>query len=92
MVDATERVDLPPAHIGIHAGPVVIREGDYFGRTVNWAARISGRAGPGEVLVTQDVVDASHASPTVFEPVGPTELKGISAPVPLFRARRSSLS
>ena len=89
MVEATEPADLPPAHIGIHAGPVVIREGDYFGRTVNWAARISGRAGPGEVLVTQEVVDASDPSPTLFEPVGSTELKGISAAVPLFRARRS---
>ena len=90
MVDATVSAGLPPAHIGIHAGPVVIREGDYFGRTVNWASRISGRAGPGEVLVTQDVIDATDERSSLFEPIGPLELKGIASPVPVFRARRPS--
>jgi len=32
---------LPPARVGIQAGPVVFQEGDYFGRTVNVAARIA---------------------------------------------------
>jgi adenylate cyclase len=36
---------LPPAHVGIHAGPVMFQEGDYFGRTVNAAARIAAHAG-----------------------------------------------
>jgi hypothetical protein len=29
---------LPPAHVGVAAGPVVVQGGDYFGRTVNLAA------------------------------------------------------
>jgi len=41
---------LPPAHVGLHAGPVVFQDGDYFGRTVNLAARIAAPAGPGQVL------------------------------------------
>jgi adenylate cyclase len=45
MLDATAEAGLPPAHIGIHAGPVVFQGGDYFGRTVNLAARIMGHAG-----------------------------------------------
>ena len=45
-----------PAHVGLHAGPVVFQDGDYFGRTVNLAARIAGHAGPGEVLVSDEVV------------------------------------
>jgi adenylate cyclase len=49
---------LPPAHVGLHTGPVVYQEGDYFGRTVNIAARIADYARPGEVLVSQEVVEA----------------------------------
>ena len=59
MVAVVGSQGLPPAHVGIHAGPVVFQEGDYFGRTVNLAARIAEYARPGEVLVSQEVVDAA---------------------------------
>ncbi|MDP9143473.1 MAG: adenylate/guanylate cyclase domain-containing protein, partial [Actinomycetota bacterium] len=59
MVEAASGVGLPPAHVGLHAGPVLFQEGDYFGRTVNIAARIADYARPGEVVVSQEVVDAS---------------------------------
>ena len=59
MVEGVAAHDLPPARVGIHAGPVVFQEGDYFGRTVNIAARIAEYARPGEVLVSQEVVDAA---------------------------------
>jgi adenylate cyclase len=52
MVAVVGRHGLPPAHVGIHAGPVIFQEGDYFGRTVNLAARIAEYARPGEVLVS----------------------------------------
>ena len=51
---------LPPAHVGVAAGPVVVQGGDYFGRTVNLAARIAARAGAGQVLVSQSVVEAAR--------------------------------
>jgi class 3 adenylate cyclase len=60
------------------AGPVVFQEGDYFGRTVNIAARIAEYARPGEVLVSQQVVDAVGGGPVSFTEVGPVELKGVS--------------
>jgi class 3 adenylate cyclase len=88
LVEATAPAGLPPAHVGMHAGPVVTRDGDYYGRTVNWASRISGRAGPGEVLVTEHVVEHAVAADVRFDPVGPTDLKGIAEPVELFRASR----
>jgi len=86
MVEAAVSVGLPPAHVGLHAGPVLFQEGDYFGRTVNITARIADYARPGEVLVTQEVVNASNDVAVGFTEVGPVELKGISGPMHLYRA------
>jgi class 3 adenylate cyclase len=77
---------LPPAHAGVAAGPVVFRDGDVYGRTVNLAARISGHAGPGEVVVNAACADACSDPGVRFEPLGEATLKGIAGPVPLHRA------
>jgi adenylate cyclase len=90
MVEGVATHALPPAHVGIHAGPVVFQEGDYFGRTVNIAARIAEYARPGEVLVTQEVVDASAGTPVAFTEIGPVELKGVSGAPHLYTARRAA--
>jgi adenylate cyclase len=90
LVEVVGRQGLPPAHVGIHAGPVVFQEGDYFGRTVNLAARIAEYARPGEVLVSQEVVDAADAVPVSFVEIGPVELKGVPGPLRLHTARRSA--
>jgi adenylate cyclase len=74
--------------VGIHAGPVIFQEGDYFGRTVNLASRIAEYARPGEVLVSQEVVDAAGAAPVSFVEIGPVELKGVSGPLRLYTAHR----
>ena len=88
MVEGIATNALPPAHVGIQAGPVVFHEGDYFGRTVNVAARIAEYARPGEVLVTQDVVEASDGTSVAFSEIGPVELKGVSGTLRLHRAHR----
>ena len=62
--------------------------GDYFGETVNLASRIAEYARPGEVLVTQEVVDASADVGATFTEIGPVELKGISGVVRLHAAHR----
>jgi adenylate cyclase len=90
MVEGVGRHGLPPAHVGIHAGPVVFQDGDYFGRTVNLAARIAEYARPGEVLVSQEVVDASDAAPVSFVEVGPVELRGVPGALRLHTARRGA--
>jgi adenylate cyclase len=90
MVEAVGRHDLPPAHVGIHAGPVIFQEGDYFGRTVNLAARIAEYARPGEVLVSQEVIDAADGGPVTFTEIGPVELKGVPGPLRLHTARRNA--
>jgi class 3 adenylate cyclase len=45
---------------------VIFQECDYYGRTVNIAARIAEVAGPGQVLVSQVVVDMAEGSPVTF--------------------------
>jgi adenylate cyclase len=88
MVESVVAHALPPAHVGIHAGPVVFQEGDYFGRTVNIASRIAEYARPGEVLVSQEVVDAADGTPVTFNEIGPVELKGVAGALRLHSARR----
>jgi class 3 adenylate cyclase len=90
MVKGVSAAGLPPAHVGLHAGPVLFQQGDYFGRTVNLASRIADYARPGEVLVTQEVVDASAGVEVVFTEVGPVELKGLSDVVRLHAAHRAN--
>jgi adenylate cyclase len=89
MAEVVGRHGLPPAHVGIHAGPVVFQEGDYFGRTVNLASRIAEYARPGEVLVTQEVVDAADGGPVAFTEIGPVELKGVPGTLRLYTARHA---
>ena len=86
MVDGLVGAELPPAHVGLHTGPVLFQEGDYFGQTVNLSARIGEYAGPGEVLVSQAVAEASEGKGIRFGEVGSVELKGVSGPVHLFQA------
>jgi len=80
---------LPPAHLGLHAGSVIFQEGDYYGQTVNLAARIAEYARPGEVVVSLAVVEASGASDVAFREIGPVELKGVSGAVVLYAAHRT---
>jgi adenylate cyclase len=86
MVDGLAAAGLPPAHVGLHAGPVLYQQGDYFGQTVNLTSRIADYARPGEVLVTQAVADASQETGIAFADIGPVELKGVSDTVHLLRA------
>jgi adenylate cyclase len=89
MVEGVAKEGLPPAHVGMHAGPVVFQEGDYFGRTVNISARIAEYARPGEVLVSQEVVDVAQGTPVIFAEIGSVELKGVSGSLTLHRASRA---
>jgi len=85
MVESAPGAGLPPTHIGINAGPVVTQDGDVFGRTVNIAARIAARAGPGEVLTSAETVELVNDARLRFVRVGPASLKGVALPVTLYR-------
>ena len=88
ILDRARPADLPPAHVGVNAGPMIYEEGDYFGRTVNIAARIASEAGPDQVFLGEDVLH--HIEPTGFRVVeaGAFELKGIEKPLTLYEAIR----
>jgi adenylate cyclase len=79
------------AHAGVHAGPVVERDLDVFGQTVNLASRIAETAGPGEVLVSETVVEAVGNATFGFERIEDAELKGLPEPVPLYRVTRPAM-
>ena len=86
IVDRVQPAGLPPAHIGANAGPMIYDEGDYFGRTVNIAARIASQAGPDQVFVGEDVLRHITRSGFRLVEVGAFELKGIAKPLTLYEA------
>ena len=86
MVEQAPASGLPPAHIGIHAGPVIFQDGDVYGRIVNLASRLASVAQAGEVVVSEEVVQQARGFN--FQDIGPVTLKGLLAPMHLFRAMR----
>ncbi len=80
----TER---PLPRIAVHHGAALYRDGDYYGRAVNIASRVSARSGPGEVLVTRPVVQQS-GSHLAFERLGEVRLKGFTEATEIFLARQ----
>jgi adenylate cyclase len=80
----------PTPRIGIHYGAALYRDGDYYGREVNQAARVVARAAGGEVLVTRPVVETAGSQDGLrFERIGEVRLKGFSELTELFTAHRA---
>lgn len=81
---------LPSLRVGLAAGPVLAREGDYFGPTVNLASRLVKLADPGSVVVSADtarrVTDA--AVPVKTRSLGTREVAGFDEPVEVFELTR----
>src|SRR4051812_24118048 len=79
---STER---PLPRIGLHFGSALYRDGDYYGRAVNLAARVGARATGGEVLVTREIREAAGRNLS-FMPIGEVKLKGFDVATELFLA------
>jgi len=73
--------------MGMHAGEVIERGEDFVGHTVNIASRVSDLAGPGELVVSEQVVRAvaGESAAATFRPIGPVRVKGVSEPIWLHR-------
>jgi adenylate cyclase len=80
------------ARVGINAGNVIFRDGDYFGRTVNIASRIADYARPGEVLVSEEVKERWRGDAVRFDEIGPVSLKGLKDEPTLYAASREGRS
>jgi adenylate cyclase len=89
LVAQLPEAGLPPAHVGVAAGPVVVQGGDYFGRTVNLAARIAARADAGQVLVSHSVAESAAPAGVSFVELGELRLEGFARPVRLLEAHRA---
>jgi adenylate cyclase len=75
--------------VGMHTGPAVHRGGDWFGATVNIAARVAAAARPGEVLVTEATRVAAQAglNGVVLDPRGVERLRHVAEPLELHAVR-----
>jgi adenylate cyclase len=72
--------------MAVHYGNALYRDGDYYGRDVNIAARVVARAAGAEVLVTRPVVEQARRS-LEFERIAEVRLKGFTESTEIFMAR-----
>ncbi|HWM64262.1 MAG TPA: adenylate cyclase regulatory domain-containing protein [Solirubrobacterales bacterium] len=82
-----EGEEFPFLRAGLAYGPALVQSGDYYGRSVNLASRITGMARPGSILVdaaTKDAVEEGFS----YSFAGERALKGFDSRFKLFRARR----
>lgn len=84
---ATASFPIPRA--GLHHGPIVERDSDVFGATVNLAARIAGQASGGQVLGTLPIATAARGNDTPVTGVGLVHLRNVAEPVELFEIHLS---
>ena len=87
---AGETDDFPELRAGVAFGPAANHFGDWYGSTVNLASRLTARARPGSVLVTEEVKDTISGDGYAVSSAGPKRLKGFSEPVKTWRVRRAS--
>ncbi|HEY2054198.1 MAG TPA: adenylate cyclase regulatory domain-containing protein [Solirubrobacterales bacterium] len=85
---AAEGDQFPVLRAGIATGPTLPQSGDYYGRSVNLASRVTSIARPGSVLVDTPTRDAAGESGFNYSFAGERRLKGIDARQKLFRVRR----
>ena len=86
LLDRLSAADLPPGHVGVTLGPIVARDGDIFGQTVNLASRISDVTPSGELYIPTSMINGLSGRFRV-EPVGARALKGVGT-VELARVLR----
>lgn len=82
---AAANTQLPEARAGLDFGEVRALGGDYFGRPINVAARLTGFARPGTVVVSEELLDSLQAQPQTSS-IGRTKLKGVGT-VRAFKVR-----
>jgi adenylate cyclase len=93
LVESAATEEIPPLRAGAARGQALGRGGDWYGRPVNLAARITGFARPDSVVVDQSVKDSiaqSNGRPFDFSFAGKRRFKGIEGEVSVHRVRRAN--
>jgi adenylate cyclase len=93
LVESTGTEEIPPLRAGVARGQALGRGGDWYGRPVNLAARITNFARPDSVVVDQAVKDSiatNNGLPFEFSFAGRRRFKGIEGEVPVHRVRRDA--
>jgi adenylate cyclase len=99
LVDATlslvaaaenEGEDFPELRAGLAYGEALTRGGDWFGRPVNLASRVTDAARRGSVLATEELREAAEDDGFAWSAAGRRRLKGVKEPVRLYRVRRAT--
>jgi adenylate cyclase len=89
LIDAAEAEgeEFPWLRAGLATGPTLPQSGDYYGRSVNLASRVTGIARPGSVVLDSATREATGEEGFAYSYAGERRLKGIDARVKLFRVR-----
>jgi len=82
---ANEDPGLPPARGVVGVGPVIPREGDYFGPLVNLLSRLTKSGGPGELVAIEAAVRELPPDRWEVEELEPVDLRDVPGPVRVFR-------
>jgi adenylate cyclase len=85
LMGSMREADLPPAHGSVHTGPLVERDGDIYGTTVNAASRIAAQATAGTLLLSDPVVRECPDLASSVERLGDVTIKGLDEPISLCR-------
>jgi len=80
----------PQLRIGTASGQAINRAGDWFGRPVNLASRVTGIARPGSVVCTEAIKEAAPDEAFAFSFIGARKIKGVPGSTALFRARKAA--
>lgn len=81
----------PEVRVGMNTGPAIARDGDWFGASVNLAARVSAAAAGGEVLLTEATRGAAEGlDPTELEKLGARRFRNVSLPVVVYRLKQQT--
>ncbi|MCB0862564.1 MAG: hypothetical protein KDB66_05045 [Solirubrobacterales bacterium] len=80
--------ELPALRVGVARGEAIPQVGDWFGRPVNLASRITEAARPDSVLADSKAVEAAGEEDFTYSWVGQHKFKGLDRPVKLYRVRR----
>ena len=85
VLEIGTRPDLLPVRVGVHTGPALMRDGDWYGSSVNLAARLARAAGPNEALISMTTQSAAHQLESALKSRCELVLRGVERPMVAWR-------